>query len=257
MFWTTIPAHATRSRKTCGVGALSVDDLEATVEVVENTRQIGNQQQISSVLPSKWALLAVGCLIFVLSCGKSPYGERKGTPLETANRANAPISTVASPGTPSPGEAVAPTPSDTGAPPGSLYPGVVTSGIDHAAPRPHCPVNREVRNPPEGSAEWVVADMLSAALGPDGDAAFDRFYRHFMAQHERGWVRQQYWPRAREHVRKYVVSEDPLIYRICRELNPEPEQLKLFLRSYDPRKSDPPITLRQSAGVWRVEFYTP
>ncbi|NUN14017.1 MAG: hypothetical protein HUU55_10330 [Myxococcales bacterium] len=232
-------------------------NLEATVGVVNNLRKIEVQTHFTRFFTLLRVVLLVECLIIVAGCGKSPYGDRKGTPLETANRANAPVSTVTREGSSSAADSATQATTDAGGQQGSLYPGVVSKGIDHAAPRPHCPVNREVRNPPEGSAEWVVADILNAALEPDGDSAFERFYGHFMAQHERGWVRQQYWPRAREHVRKYIVSENPLVYRICRELTPEPGQLKLFLRSYDEKKSDPPITLRQTAGVWRIEFYTP
>ena len=125
------------------------------------------------------------------------------------------------------------------------------------AARQDCPLDEEVRNPPAGSPEAVVAALYEAAIAPDADAAFDRFYAQFGPGHARAWVRDQYWPRIRKHVDKYLTGRNPVAFRICRRVQSGDDAVKLFIRSYDSRKSDPPITLRKHEGQWKVDFFTP
>jgi hypothetical protein len=58
-------------------------------------------------------------------------------------------------------------------------------------------------------------------------------------------------------VGKYLESDNPVAFRICREDKKSDGTVKFFIRSYDPNKSDPPITLREEGGTWRVDFFTP
>jgi hypothetical protein len=122
--------------------------------------------------------------------------------------------------------------------------------------RPYCPLNKKIENPAPGTAEGTVAELYRAALGPDDDASFDRFYATFFSHHKRDWVRQQYWPRARQWVRTYVTQEDPMTFFVCREERSD-DSVKMFIRSNDPKKSDPPITVKRDGGRWLVDFYTP
>jgi hypothetical protein len=185
------------------------------------------------------ALVALGAAISLATGGCRGSIDRDGTPLEQTDRV--------------PGKA-----------PGAAAGGAVSDAAHHppapvAGPsvaRPDCALNRKVTNPGPDAPESAIAAMYAAALGPDDEAGFQRFYANFLPKHNEGWVREQYWPRLRQHVHKYVVSEKPLSFHICRETRQSDGGVKMFVRSNDSTKSDPPIAVVRTADGWRVDTFT-
>jgi hypothetical protein len=124
-----------------------------------------------------------------------------------------------------------------------------------------CPANQTVNKAEPNTPEFVLLELLTAASS-DGDEAanFQRFASHFPPETEVKWIRDQYWSRAKKFVTKYLVPDsEGVTFRICeRRENKQNGELKLFIQSFDPQKSNPPITVKKDdAGVWKVVFYTP
>jgi hypothetical protein len=124
-----------------------------------------------------------------------------------------------------------------------------------------CPVGAQVIDPDDDTPEEVVYELLSAALSADDEASFKRFYAPFRGEKDEGWVRKQYWPRAREHVAKYVGDDDDadaISYTVCDRAALSDGRVKIFVLSHDEDKSNPPITMKKNGeGVWKVVAYTP
>ena len=180
------------------------------------------------------ALTAASLTVMLAGCSKI---DRQGTPLQKPQGAQQAGGEAATSAASETGKAQEP----VGAP---------------IADRPDCSLNREVRNPSEGAPEYVVTQLYAAALAPDVEESFQRFYSYFLPKHKESWVREQYWPRIRQHVHKYLTSEEPVVFRICREKETPDGGVKMFIRSNDPKKSDPPIALVKTGNGWRVDYFT-
>lgn len=128
-----------------------------------------------------------------------------------------------------------------------------------------CPANQTVNKAEANTPEFVLLELITAAneagnAGGDEAANFQRFAAHFPPETEVKWIRDQYWSRAKKFVTKYLVPDsEGVTFRICeRRENKQNGELKLFIQSFDPQKSNPPITVKKDdAGVWKVVFYTP
>jgi len=124
-----------------------------------------------------------------------------------------------------------------------------------------CPANQTVSSAEPNTPEFVLLELLTAANSSGDEAAnFQRFATHFPPETEVKWIRDQYWSRAKKFVSKYLVPDsEGVTFRICeRRENKQNGELKLFIQSFDPQKSNPPITVKKDdAGVWKVVFYTP
>lgn len=126
---------------------------------------------------------------------------------------------------------------------------------------PRCELNETVVEPKEGTPEYVIGQLLEAAAAPgDENVNFKKFYSHFPPDQAEKWVRDQYFSRARKHVTKYLQQDagSGIVYKICERRESSNGEIKFFIQSLDPNKSNPPITLKKDdAGVWKVVFYTP
>lgn len=126
---------------------------------------------------------------------------------------------------------------------------------------PRCELNETIDDPKEGTPELVISQLLEAAASTgDEKAAFEKFYSHFPADTEAKWVRDQYFSRARKFVNKYLQQDagGGIVYKICERRKVSDSEVKIFIQSLDPQKSNPPITLKKDdAGAWKVTFYTP
>lgn len=156
-----------------------------------------------------------------------------------------------------------------------------------------CALDKTIANPAGDSPEWVLAQLLAAASSPqDDDAAFDRFYKHFPDSRTRKEVRSLYWGKARKYVKKYLVDAEgqPLMaakpskqggatgkpaaagapataapqagqdvrFVECRREEMSHGRVKIFIKSFDDNKSNPPMTFKKDdKGVWKVAFFTP
>jgi hypothetical protein len=126
---------------------------------------------------------------------------------------------------------------------------------------PRCELNETVMDPKEGTPEFVIFKMLEAAAASGDEAKnFKQFYSYFPADKEEKWVRDQYWPRARKFVNKYLQQDagSGIAFKICERREEGGGELKIFIQSLDPQKSNPPIKLKKDdTGAWKVTFYTP
>jgi len=125
---------------------------------------------------------------------------------------------------------------------------------------PRCELAEKVETPDENSAEWVVQEIYAAAAATgDDDVNFQRFYKHFDDSVAEKWARDQYWPRLKTHVSKYLEGEPDVatIFTICDRRQETPDSVKLFIKSNDISKSNPPITLKKLPdGTHRIVFFT-
>lgn|GEM_PF-945963 len=126
---------------------------------------------------------------------------------------------------------------------------------------PRCDLNETIVDPKEGTVDFVINQLLeAAAAGGDEKANFQKFYSHFPADTEEKWVRDQYFSRARKFVNKYLQQDagSGIVFKICERREQGNGEVKVFIQSLDPNKSNPPMTLKKNdAGVWKVVFYTP
>lgn len=126
---------------------------------------------------------------------------------------------------------------------------------------PRCELNEEIVEAKENTPEWVIYQLLDAARAPeDNEENFQKFYAQFDSETQaESWVRQQFWPRARKHVSKYLQGDPSqgVVYKIC-DRRKENGKVKIFIQSTDPTKSNPPIAVQKDdGGKWKVVFYTP
>jgi hypothetical protein len=126
---------------------------------------------------------------------------------------------------------------------------------------PRCDLSEKVVDPAKDSPEWIIQEMFAAAAAKgDDNANFQRFFAHFDETTAEKWARDQYWPRIKQHVSKYLEG-DPgagTVYTLCERRVESPDTTKFFIRSADPSKSNPPITLQKKAdGKFKVVFFTP
>jgi hypothetical protein len=103
---------------------------------------------------------------------------------------------------------------------------------------------------------WVAyeAAMKAAAKGKDGPH-FDRFADQFHSKHKRDWIKEQYWPRIKKHVRAYTRNSEDASFIICKTTS-RPEGNKFFVKSYDSKKSNPPIGISKEEGRYKMDFFS-
>ena len=113
-----------------------------------------------------------------------------------------------------------------------------------------------VSSPEKGSPEWVIGELYaSAADKNDDDATFGRFYKQFGNSKDEKWVRTQYWPRARQHVAKYLGADGS--FQLCKRQEDGDSKVRFYVKSNDSSKSDPPITLEKGKdGAWTVSKFS-
>ncbi len=126
-----------------------------------------------------------------------------------------------------------------------------------------CGLDESIVDPKEGTPEYVLHQLIVAASasGPD-DANFKRFYAQFAPETEERWAKDQYWPRAKKFVSKYLQQDaaQGVVFKICerRQEDKDGNRIKFFIQSLDPQKSNPPIILaKNDDGAWKVVFFTP
>lgn len=120
-----------------------------------------------------------------------------------------------------------------------------------------CPLQREVVAGGDDSPEGVVFDAYRLALGEDTPTTQEAFFRLFSDGTPRAHVLENIWPRVREHVRKYVRDPGNVSYVLCRREDQTADRVKIFVKSFDDRKSDPPSVLVREEGRWRLDVMTP
>jgi hypothetical protein len=123
-----------------------------------------------------------------------------------------------------------------------------------------CELSETIKAPEEGSPEALIKNLLEAASSPEDDeASFEKFYAQFPASKNRSEVKSLYWPRARTHAKKYLVAgEEGVVFMVCRRVDQPKGGVKLFIKSFDEDKSNPPIGFaKDESGKYKVSVYTP
>lgn len=132
---------------------------------------------------------------------------------------------------------------------------VVKPPLDRVAS--NCDDGHEVTTGGDQTPEGPLWEAYRLAVGPDGDEAFAKFFALFASGAPERHVREQIWPRVREHVAKYVRDPAKPAYVLCRQLPVGSDRTRIFVKSFDDRKSDPPSVLVKEKGVWKIDVMTP
>ena len=111
---------------------------------------------------------------------------------------------------------------------------------------------------PEGVIHAVYAAALKGRMDAAADAAhFASFYSHFAAKHAKDWVKKQYWPRIKEHIPKYTKSDKDPSYLMCKKIEKKDGSVKIFVKSWFEKKSNPPIILvPKKGGGWVIDVFS-
>lgn len=127
-----------------------------------------------------------------------------------------------------------------------------------------CKLDEKIQAPEEGTPEHVLHALFqAAATAEDTPEAFQAFFGHFDSTFKERDVKYNYWKRFRKFLPKYKVevegaAEGEFVFHICDRIEQEGGKLKFFIKTEDPKKSNPPITLKKDdAGDWKVAFFTP
>jgi hypothetical protein len=121
---------------------------------------------------------------------------------------------------------------------------------------PHCPSPEKVESPAPSETVYPIAEAYRAALMPDGEKARERFKEQFIQRKDSSFLFKHQWPRLRKHVRKYVRDPDNFSFEVCRRQKKDEKSIKLFIRSHDPAKTHPPITVEKVDSGWKIAFFT-
>jgi len=120
-----------------------------------------------------------------------------------------------------------------------------------------CPHGKKVSSGDLSEVGGALFVAYSAALKGSDPDALNRFLSAFAPDVDRRHIERYIFPKVREHVKKYVNSENDPSFVICRIENQSEDRVKVFVRSNDPRKSDPPAILVRVDGKWFLEAMTP
>ncbi len=120
-----------------------------------------------------------------------------------------------------------------------------------------CPDERVVDAGDSSTPEGTIFQAYTAALGPDTDDGFQAFRVLWQPDALTSHIREQIWPRVREHVGKYVAGAGDATFTLCRRVDLGGGRVKLFVKSNAPEKSDPPTILFQAGDIWVIDVMTP
>jgi len=135
-----------------------------------------------------------------------------------------------------------------------------SSGKRFATEQP-CENPQEVTKPEEKTLEHTVQKVLTAVTAGGDDAAnFDAFYAEFNTTTPKNTMKSFLWKNAKKHAKKYLVpgKEKEVHFTICRRMESSDGKTKIFLRSYDEKKQNTPMTLKKGEdGTYKVTSYSP
>lgn len=105
----------------------------------------------------------------------------------------------------------------------------------------------------DASPEGVIFKAYQAVLQND----LDTFIACFEPHRNPTEIERYYWKNVKKYIGKYTKSPKDASYGVCRKQDLGNGLIKIFVVSKDPRKSHPPIILKQIKGQWRITFFTP
>ncbi len=177
---------------------------------------------------------------------------------------------AARPATPAPAAAVA-APMPPAAP---AVPGVPATGEAPAAPATPPPASavappqppaaaerdprgRLVTDPEQGSPDWVIQQVLRAAMNPDPEAGWSILEPLMHSMHRTPNGMQSYrafnYPASRRKVRLFLADDTKPWFHVVKVETPDPDVLKIFV--YNDKSMPTPCAVKKDAeagGQWRV-----
>jgi len=120
-----------------------------------------------------------------------------------------------------------------------------------------CPLNRTVSDPDTRILGGAVYMAYRAALDHADPGAFDEFSAAFKKGADRADLERYVWPRVVSHVTKYVAGPDDPSFTLCLIEEKTNDRKKIFVKSNDTGKSDPPVVLVREDGKWLIDVMTP
>jgi hypothetical protein len=194
----------------------------------------------------------------------APSGGSPTPPAVTAPAPEAPAEKPAAPA-PAPTEPAAPAPAAAAA--DAPQPAASSSAVepwsrdfDTLADDYRCVEKRVVRRADPADKTYPIFKAYEAALmaitsGRQADYV-DAFAEQFVASHKKSWVKGEYWHYALKMVAKYTKSEKDPSFVICRTEERE-GSTRFYIKSWDPRKSDPPLTVVKEGEGYKIDFFSP
>ena len=139
-------------------------------------------------------------------------------------------------------------------------PDTSSSGKRYAFEQP-CAKPLEITKPAAKSLESTVHQALAAINAEGDDAAnFEKFYGLMKTTSSKATVRSFIWRNAKKHGKKFLVpgKEKQTAVTICRRVTMADGKVKVFLRSYDEKKLNMPMTLvKVEDGSYKITSYSP
>ncbi|MBM4387214.1 MAG: hypothetical protein FJ088_05710 [Deltaproteobacteria bacterium] len=129
--------------------------------------------------------------------------------------------------------------------------------MDEKKTDPNCPEELQISNPDDGTPGGTILSAYIAALKGDGEKNFNGFYSYFAPTQDREFVKTQHWPRILKHVSKYVKDRNSPTISICKTAKVTDKVVRVFVKSNDPGKSNPPVVLTNEYGGWKIDVFTP
>ena len=118
--------------------------------------------------------------------------------------------------------------------------------------RAKCPDFRMITRA-DATPEGVIFKAYQAVLKNDLAA----FTACFEPNRNPTEIERYYWKNVKKFIDKYTKGPKDPSYAVCRKEDLGKGLIKIFVVSKDPRKSHPPIILKQINGQWRITFFTP
>ena len=139
-------------------------------------------------------------------------------------------------------------------------PDTSSSGKKYAFEQP-CQSPLEVLKPEAKSLEATVQQALALVNAEGDDAAnFDKFFALMKTTSPKATVRSFIWRNAKKHGKKFLIpgKEKDTALVICRRVTMNDGKVKVFVRSYDEKKLNMPMTLvKVEDGSYKITSYSP
>jgi len=120
-----------------------------------------------------------------------------------------------------------------------------------------CPLGKKVTSGDLKEVGGALFVAYEAALKGATPESLNKFLSVFAPDVDQKHIERYVFPRVVEHVKKYVAGDNDPSFVLCRMEKLTEDRVKVFVRSNDPKKSDPPAVLVQVDGKWLLEAMTP
>lgn len=131
------------------------------------------------------------------------------------------------------------------------------TGGETARATSSCPLNQKVESGDLSQPGGPIYLAYQAALKGDTPESFNVFYSQFVEGKNVDEIKRNIWSRVLQHVNKYTASAEDPSFVLCKSQVYGENQIKVFVKCNDPRKSDPPIILQKVGDTYKIDTLTP